>query len=102
MSKSKISPQTQMMLWGKAAGRCQYAGCNEALDLDLVTKANINASYIAPIYGDQPLGPRYHVELSTKHAKDISNLMLLCDRHHLAQSDVRIEGLTSLLKSGQM
>lgn len=82
MSKSKISPKTQMMLWGKAAGRCEYAGCNEALDLDLVTKSSMNASYIAHIYGDQPLGPRYHQEYSVKLAKDISNLMLLCDRHH--------------------
>ena len=71
-----------MMLWGKAAGRCQYEGCNELLDLDLVTKNSMNASYIAHIYGDQPLGPRYHNEYSVKLAKDPSNLMLLCDRHH--------------------
>jgi hypothetical protein len=82
MSKTAIPPKTKMMLWGKAAGRCQYDGCNEPLDLDLVTKAEMNASYIAHIYGDQPLGPRYHAELSVKLAKDISNLMLLCDRHH--------------------
>lgn len=71
-----------MMLWGKAAGRCQYEGCNELLNLDLVTKNSMNASYIAHIYGDQPLGPRYHEEHSVKLAKDQSNLMLLCDRHH--------------------
>jgi hypothetical protein len=82
MSKTAISPKTKMMLWGKAAGRCQYEGCNDLLDLDLVTKSGMNASYIAHIYGDQRLGPRYHQELSVKLAKDISNLMLLCDRHH--------------------
>jgi hypothetical protein len=82
MSVATISPKTKMMLWGKAAGRCQYEGCNELLDLDLVTKVSMNASYIAHIYGDQPLGPRYHNEYSVKLAKDLSNLMLLCDRHH--------------------
>ncbi|MGY4538772.1 hypothetical protein ACVW0P_003194 [Mucilaginibacter sp. UYNi724] len=82
MSVATISPKTKMMLWGKAAGRCQYEGCNDLLDLDLVTKSAMNASYIAHIYGDQPLGPRYHGEYSVKLAKDLSNLMLLCDRHH--------------------
>ncbi|HVW95993.1 MAG TPA: hypothetical protein VHA56_08495 [Mucilaginibacter sp.] len=57
MSVATISPKTKMMLWGKAAGRCQYEGCNELLDLDLVTKVSMNASYIAHIYGDQPLAP---------------------------------------------
>jgi hypothetical protein len=82
MSKTSIPTPVKMMLWGKAAGRCQYDGCNELLNLDLITKTSMNASYIAHIYADQPLGPRYHPVHSPDLVQDISNLILLCDRHH--------------------
>lgn len=82
MSKTGIPPAIKMMLWGKAAGRCQYDGCNELLNLDRITKSSMNKSYIAHIYADQPLGPRYVKGVSESLAKDISNLMLLCDEHH--------------------
>ncbi|WP_254777628.1 SAVED domain-containing protein [Paenibacillus naphthalenovorans] len=70
------------MLWGKAAGRCQYRGCNELLHIDPHTKSLMNRSYIAHIIADSPGGPRGDKILSPKLAKDISNLMLLCDTHH--------------------
>lgn len=70
------------MLWGKAAGRCQYRGCNEPLHIDPQTKSLMNRSYIAHIIADSPGGPRGDAVLSPKLAKDISNLMLLCDTHH--------------------
>ncbi|MNW42876.1 hypothetical protein D3C74_200600 [compost metagenome] len=70
------------MLWGKAAGRCEYRGCNELLHIDPKTKSLMNRSYIAHIVADSPGGPRGDQVLSPKLAKDISNLMLLCDTHH--------------------
>ncbi|RYE26991.1 MAG: SAVED domain-containing protein, partial [Sphingobacteriaceae bacterium] len=82
MSVTVIPPVVKMTLCGKAAGRCQYEGCNKQLNIDKVTKSKLNTSYFAHIYGDQSLGPRYDAVLSPQLAKDISNLMLLCDEHH--------------------
>jgi hypothetical protein len=70
------------MLWARAAGRCQYDGCNQQLFLDQLTKTFMNSSYIAHIVADQPDGPRGHPVHSTLLASDISNLMLACDVHH--------------------
>lgn len=42
----------------------------------------MNRSYIAHIVADKPNGPRGDKDLSPKLAKDISNLMLMCDAHH--------------------
>lgn len=82
MSVTPIPPVVKMTLCGRAAGRCQYEGCNKLLDIDRVTKLKLNTSYFAHIYGDQPLGPRYDAKLSSQLAKDICNLMLLFDEHH--------------------
>jgi hypothetical protein len=83
MSKTKIPEKTKIILWGLAAGRCQYDGCNEKLYEDPLTKAKFNQAYIAHIIADSyPKGPRSHSILSEKLKKDLSNLMLLCDRHH--------------------
>ena len=82
MSISSISSINRYILWGIAAGRCQYEGCNEKLYQDPTTKAEFNQAYIAHIIADKPGGPRGHETLSEELGDDISNLMLLCDRHH--------------------
>ena len=82
MSLSSIPPSVRMRLWGKSAGRCQYPGCNKALWRDDLTKEEFNVAYIAHIVADRPNGPRGDAHLSKKLAKDINNLMLLCDDHH--------------------
>lgn len=82
MSETVVPQPIRYMLWGKAAGRCQYRGCNEQLHIDPKTKSLMNRSYIAHIIADSPGGPRGDEVLSPKLAKDISNLMLLCDTHH--------------------
>ncbi len=82
MSISDIPDKTRYLLWGKAAGRCEYEGCNKPLWLDSLTKAEFNTAYIAHIIADQPNGPRGDSELSEKLQRDISNLMLMCDEHH--------------------
>lgn len=82
MSVTYIPERTKFILWGKAAGRCQYKGCSKQLYLDSLTKAEFNSAYIAHIIGDKPGGPRGHKKLSDKLKKDISNLMLMCDTHH--------------------
>jgi SMODS-associated and fused to various effectors sensor domain len=82
MSVTSIPDAVKIRLWGKAAGCCQYEGCKERLWLDSLTKAEFNAAYIAHIVADSPNGPRGDPVLSDKLKDDISNLMLMCDKHH--------------------
>jgi len=82
MSVTNIPEKVKMRLWGVAAGRCQYEGCNEPLWKDSLTQVEFNAAYIAHIVADSPDGPRGDKVLSPKLAKEISNLMLMCDKHH--------------------
>ena len=82
MSIAYIPQTVKIRLWGKAAGRCEYDGCLERLWLDSLTKFEFNVAYIAHIIADKPNGPRGHPTLSRGLNCDISNLMLLCDRHH--------------------
>lgn len=82
MSTSYIPDHVKFRLWGLAAGRCQYQGCNRALWLDDITKAEFNRAYLAHIVADKPDGPRGHPVLSEQLKAQISNLMLLCDPHH--------------------
>src|SRR6185436_6973811 len=82
MSVSSIPETVKLQLWGRAAGRCQYRGCNHPLYRDQLTQAEFNSSYIAHIIADKPTGPRGDAVLSEKLKQDLSNLMLLCDVHH--------------------
>lgn len=82
MSVTNILEKVRIRLWGKAAGRCQYEGCSEPLWLDSLTKVEFNAAYIAHIIADSPDGPRGHPTLSRQLEADITNLMLMCDKHH--------------------
>lgn len=82
MSASYIPPKIKLLLWGKAAGRCQYDGCNKPLYIDSHTKSLFNQAYIAHIIADKPTGPRGNPVLSERLKSDLSNLMLLCDPHH--------------------
>lgn len=79
---TNVPHKLQLRLWGKAAGRCQYAGCNKPLWLDSLTKFEFNIAYAAHIIADRPGGPRGDKDLSEKLCADLSNLMLLCDEHH--------------------
>jgi hypothetical protein len=82
MSVSTISTKNRQLLWGMAAGRCQYAGCNRKLYEDSLTNTKMNKSYIAHIIADKPNGPRGNSYWSPKLKNDLSNIMLMCDEHH--------------------
>ncbi len=101
MSVTYIPEKIKLRLWGKAAGRCQYRGCNNALYVDGLTKAEFNSAYIAHIVADSPNGPRGDEVQSEKLKSDESNLMLMCDVHHrlIDKGDVAghpVELLTSM------
>jgi hypothetical protein len=82
MSVSYIPESVKIRLWGKAAGRCEYEGCNVPLWLDKLTQAEFNVAYIAHIIADRSTGPRGDPVLSEQLKSDLSNLMLMCDTHH--------------------
>ncbi len=82
MSTTKIPERIIRQLLVRSAGRCQFRGCNKSLYQDLVTKRNFNQSYVAHIVADKPNGPRGDSKRSKLLAKNLSNLMLLCDTHH--------------------
>ena len=82
MSITSVPEAVKLRLWGRAGGRCEYDGCNDRLWLDSLTKFEFNAAYVAHIIADSPGGPRGDSVLSDKLKADISNLMLICDKHH--------------------
>ncbi len=82
MSITNVPESVRIRLWGKAAGRCEYEGCNKPLYRDELTKWEFNSAYLAHIIADQETGPRGDPVLSGKLKADISNLMLMCDTHH--------------------
>ncbi|MHC2280393.1 hypothetical protein ACVME8_007036 [Bradyrhizobium diazoefficiens] len=81
--RKPIPTKIQNILWGRAAGRCQYAGCNIHLVGDQISgAANANKAYIGHIVADSADGPRGDPVRSPKLAHDVDNLMLVCDTHH--------------------
>lgn len=82
MSVTNIPQPVKFILWGKAAGRCQYRGCNKSLFTDALTKGEFNQSYIAHIVADVAGGPRGDAIRSPLLSQDVTNLMLMCDTHH--------------------
>lgn len=76
------SPQTITKLWAKAAGRCEYDGCNKLLYKDDLTSEDINRGFVAHIIAASPDGPRGDEVLSAQLVDDIGNVMLMCHDHH--------------------
>lgn len=76
-----VSTQTRLTLWTRSAGRCHI--CNAPLLGDLLSgQDELNNGYVAHIVADSPGGPRGDAILSPELADDVSNLMLLCNKHH--------------------
>lgn len=81
--RKAIPKRVENIVWARAAGRCQYAGCNKLLVGDQISgAANANTAYIGHIVADSPEGPRGDPVRSPKLAHDPDNLMLVCDVHH--------------------
>lgn len=80
--RPKMPELTQRVLWAKAAGRCEFSGCNKILYHTSTTKESVNISDVAHIYAFSARGPRGSANKSELLAKYLSNLMLLCDECH--------------------
>ncbi len=79
---ASASESTKAVVWGRAAGRCEFRGCNRPLWHDNVTHKIYSIGQVAHQVAAKSGGPRGEEELSEKLANDPSNLMLLCYEHH--------------------
>jgi SMODS-associated and fused to various effectors sensor domain len=80
---SAVTALTRTILWARAAGRCQYAGCNKPLIGDLISGAeDANFGFVVHIVAELPTGPRGDLLRSPLLANDANNLMLMCHIHH--------------------
>jgi hypothetical protein len=77
-----IAREAERELWARAAGRCEFDGCNRPLFKSPVTQERVNISERAHIYSFSEKGPRGHGPLTKEQINDLSNLMLVCHDCH--------------------
>jgi hypothetical protein len=80
--RAPIPVPTQLRLWVRAGGRCEFLGCNEYLLRDNLTLSETNCSDIAHIVAAKPGGTRGKDSLPVDERSKIENLMLVCKKHH--------------------
>ncbi len=79
-----INREVERELWARAAGRCQFNGCNRIVYKSPVTQERVNISEKAHIYSFSEDGPRGWGSLkdNPESLNNISNLMLMCPGCH--------------------
>lgn len=77
-----VPRNVQCLLWGRAAGRCQFSGCNKPLWKSTVTQEQVNTAQKAHIYSFSSEGPRGHAVASSSQLNGLGNLMLVCHQCH--------------------
>ncbi len=79
-----IGREAERELWARAAGRCQFDGCNRILYKSPVTQEGVNISEKAHVYSFSEHGPRgWGPFAKRKQAlNDLGNLMLVCHDCH--------------------
>ncbi len=85
MSNRGPSPRevTKLLVWARAAGRCQFKNCRKPLDHDLLAGVfDFNSAYLAHIVASSPGGKRGHPSRSHALSDSAENIMLMCDAHH--------------------
>ena len=80
---------TLNMLFAKAAGRCQFEGCNKPVLFDELTLREYNKSNVAHIVASSPKGARGDSTRSHLLSDKLSNLMLMCPEHHKLIDDFK-------------
>lgn len=81
-SVRNISPVIERLLWGIAAGRCEFAGCNIVLYKHEVTGDTENYAQKAHIHAVSPGGARYCPD-DEGFKNSVKNLMLVCPQCHI-------------------
>jgi hypothetical protein len=79
-----ISRPVETELWGRAAGRCEFDGCNRIVYKSPLTQDPVNISEKAHIYSFSKDGPRGWgpFKKMPKGLNDAGNLMLVCHDCH--------------------
>ncbi|MFN9249248.1 MAG: HNH endonuclease, partial [Planctomycetota bacterium] len=77
-----IKEPVKLLLWGRAAGRCEFAGCNKPLWKSSVTQEIVNIAQQAHIWAFSSDGPRGNKGISKKKLNDLNNLLLVCHQCH--------------------
>lgn len=78
-----VSPAVQNLLWGRAAGRCQFNNCNRVLSRVPATQETRNLAEKAHIYAFSPGGPRAGDAWPAALLNDVENLLLVCHDCHV-------------------
>ncbi len=77
-----IKESVSTLLWGRAAGRCEFSGCNKPLWKSSVTQESINTAQKAHIWSFSEHGPRGNKGIPNKSLNDFNNLLLVCHECH--------------------
>lgn len=77
-----ISKSATAMLWGCAAGRCEFLGCNRPLWKSDVTQETVNVGQMAHIWSFSSGGPRGNAGVPDDDLNGIANLFLVCYACH--------------------
>lgn len=79
-----VDRATERELWARAAGRCEFRGCNKPLYKSPITQERVNIAQKAHIYSFSKFGPRGRGEFKKKTAglNKVGNLMLVCHGCH--------------------
>ena len=99
MKRSEVD-KIAYQLWARAAGRCEFNGCNRPLYKSPVTEEQGNISEIAHIWSFSEKGPRGWGPFATKKSllNELPNLMLVChDCHKIIDADKKGEKYSAKL-----
>lgn len=77
-----IKREVERELWARAAGRCEFDGCNRPVFKSPVTQEKVNISEKAHIYSFSEKGPRGHGPLKRAELNELANLLLVCHDCH--------------------
>ena len=79
-----IKKEVERELWARAAGRCEFQGCNKLLYKSPVTQEKVNIAQMAHIYSFAENGPRGWGGFVTnkKELNNVGNLLLVCHGCH--------------------
>lgn len=95
-----IKKEIERELWARAAGRCQFNGCNRLLYKSPITQERVNISEKAHIYSFSEDGPRGWgpFKKNPENLNDVYNLMLVChDCHKTIDQDKNGERYSAAL-----
>ena len=81
ITRKNVPVHTQLELFGRSAGRCEFSGCNKPVWRNDLTLTERNFGQVAHIIASSEDGPRGSEESSNLQI-EFSNLMLLCQQCH--------------------